>query len=154
MPHDPLIMPLAEMPLTERVYGEGAPAPSRPLWTAIGRGIAKTCPACGRGRLFCGYLKAVETCAACGEDLSHQRADDAPPYVTIVIVGHIVLGSLVTLDSLNITRPLWLDALLWPALTLFLALALLPCAKGAIIGLQWALKMHGFSGTADEASKF
>jgi uncharacterized protein (DUF983 family) len=40
--------------------------------------------------------------------------------------------------------PVWLQMLVWPTLTLFLALLLLQPVKGAIIGLQWALRMHGF----------
>ena len=35
---------------------------------------------------------------------------------------------------------------------LILALWLLPRIKGALIGLQWALRMHGFGGPANEES--
>ena len=64
------------------------PRPERPLRTAITRGFLGRCPACGRGRLFRSYLKVVNTCKICGEDLSHQRADDAPAYLTLLIVAH------------------------------------------------------------------
>ena len=117
------------------------------------RGMAQSCPACGRGKMFSGYLKVNHACAACGEELHHQRADDAPPYLTIFIVGHIVLGLLVTFDMLDIARPIWLDALIWPALTLVLALWILPIAKGAMIGLQWANRMHGFGGEDEGVGK-
>ena len=73
----------------------------------------------------------------------HHRADDAPPYFTIVIVGHIVVPLLMTVE-LTYAPPLWLHLLLWLPLTAILSLALLPCVKGAIVGLQWAHRMHGF----------
>ena len=39
------------------------------------------------------YLKVRESCPVCGEALHHQRADDGPAYLTILVVGH-VLGPL------------------------------------------------------------
>jgi uncharacterized protein (DUF983 family) len=95
--------------------------------------------------LFSSYLKTPPACAACGEELFHHRADDAPPYVTIFIVGHIVVALLLTVELLY-APPLWLHFAIWLPLTVLLSVALLPVVKGAIIGLQWALKMHGFEG--------
>src|SRR5690606_187072 len=70
-----------------------APAlPPRSLALALRRGALCRCPACGRGRLFPRYLKVVPACPRCGEDLSHHRADDAPPYFTILIVGHVIVS--------------------------------------------------------------
>jgi uncharacterized protein (DUF983 family) len=37
---------------------------------------------------------------------------------------------------------------LWPLLTIVLALAFLPPIKGAVIGWQYASRMHGFSSAA------
>ena len=42
--------------------------------------------------MFRAYLKVVDACPVCGEDLSHQRADDAPAYMTMLIVGHFVVA--------------------------------------------------------------
>ena len=42
--------------------------------------------------------------------------------------------------------PMWLHAVVWFPLTVALCLAFLPTAKGALVGLQWALRMHGFGG--------
>ena len=47
------------------------------------------CPACGQGALYGKYLKVVDRCGTCGEELHHQRADDAPPYFTMIITGHV-----------------------------------------------------------------
>ena len=41
--------------------------------------------------------------------------------------------------------PEGVHAVLWLPLTLVLALAILPVVKGALIGLQWALRMGGFA---------
>lgn len=46
--------------------------------------------------------------------------------------------------------PLWLHAVLWLPLTVLLALLILPPVKGALVGLQWALLMHGFDPDAEE----
>jgi uncharacterized protein (DUF983 family) len=117
--------------------------PRRSLWRAMRRGFLCRCPNCGAGRLFRGYLKPVEACAACGEDLSHQRADDAPPYFTIVVVGHVivpVMAAVFFATELSVMTHL----AIWLPLTLAMTLALLRPIKGALIGLQWALYMHGF----------
>lgn len=101
------------------------------------------CPACGLRRLFARYLKVADACGHCGEVLHHHRADDAPPYFTILIVGHIVVPLLLVVE-LTVTPPVWLHMAIWLPLTVALCLALLPMVKGAIVGLQWALYMHGF----------
>ena len=107
------------------------------------------CPACGTGALYWRFLKVADTCPKCGEELHHHRADDAPPYFTIVIVGHIVVG-LVLAVEMAYRPPLWVHAALWMPLTVILALVLLPSIKGALIGLQWALRMHGFDPNSTE----
>lgn len=124
----------------------------RPTGRAIKRGFLNRCPACGGGRLFRAYVKAVDHCAACGEDLSHQRADDLPPYLVITIVGHVVLGGYMATD---LTFPLttWQHLAIWAPITLILSLALLQPIKGGVIGLQWALRMHGFAGEAPAADE-
>ena len=72
---------------------EGRSKGSRPIFGSLLRGAALQCPACGTGAMFRRYLKVADTCPHCGEALHHHRADDAPPYFTIVIVGHIVVSS-------------------------------------------------------------
>jgi uncharacterized protein (DUF983 family) len=93
--------------------------------------------------MFSRYLKVSDHCPACGEALHHHRADDAPPYFTIVIVGHVVVGLVLALE-MAYRPPLWLHAALWLPLAVLLSLAVLPIVKGALVGLQWALRMHGF----------
>lgn len=130
------------------LYGCRGTADDRDLTRAMLRGALHRCPSCGEGGLFRAYLKVREQCLACGEDLSHQRADDAPPYVTIFVVGHLIVASVLAVD-LAYAWPMWLNVAVWFPVTIALSLAFLPSAKGAIVGLQWALRMHGF-GDADD----
>jgi len=120
----------------------------RPWFQAVARGFRRRCPGCGEGRIFTGYTRVATECNHCQEELFHQRADDAPPYMTIMIVGHIVVPGLLMMERAW-APPTWVQMSIWLPTTLFLALALLPLTKGAIIGLQWSLRMHGFGGEKD-----
>ena len=130
---------------------EKAKRPPRSVPQSLLRGFACRCPACGKGRAFSGYLTVVDRCEACGEDLSHQRADDAPPYLTIFAVGHIIVPLILVVEmTWHLSDAMHLA--IWLPLTLILTLALLRPIKGAVVGLQWALYMHGFDpdGPSDE----
>ena len=119
-------------------------AAPRSLGAAMRRGFKERCPACGEGKLFSAYLKVAPACAACGEDLSPQRADDAPAYITILIVGHFIVAGILAFEDVWSDAPIWLVIGLWCALALGASLALLPRVKGAMVGYQWAMRMHGF----------
>lgn len=127
------------------------PAPAeRKAMPAILNGLKCRCPACGKGRLFGKYLKPVAACDACGTDISGHQADDAPPYFTIFIVGHIVAGIALSVEQ-TWAPDLWVHAAYALPLTLGLCLGLLPPIKGAVIGLQWACRMHGFATPEEQA---
>ena len=116
---------------------------SRPLWQAVWNGLRCRCPKCGRGRLFRAYLKVNDHCPVCGEDLFHHKADDMPPYISIVIVGHVLIGLMVEMEmSMQVAPYVYLMVMV--PLALFLPLIMLPSVKGAVVGLQWANYMHGF----------
>ena len=66
----------------------------RPLRTALLRGWRRKCPNCGQGALLKSYLKVNDTCTVCREELHHHRADDGPAYLTILIVGHLMIALL------------------------------------------------------------
>ena len=118
--------------------------PDRPLGLAMRRGLAGRCPRCGEGRLFRAYLKVNDACPVCGEDFTPQRADDAPAYITILIVGHFVVAGVVAAEDIWPNSPVLLAAFVWAALGAGLSLLILPRIKGALIGYQWATRMHGF----------
>jgi uncharacterized protein (DUF983 family) len=123
--------------------------PKRAWWPAVRRGFAGRCPQCGEGRLFGRFLKISPTCATCGEDYTHARADDLPPYLVITVVGHIVGTGILSAETYA-DWPAWLHMAIWPALTVILSLALIQPLKGVVVAHQWALRMHGFGGVEDE----
>ena len=115
----------------------------RPTGQAMLRGAMGRCPNCGEGKLFRSFLKVADHCPACNEALHHQRADDGPAYVTILIVSHVAV--VVMLSVYTIYRPsseVMIAVFLGGALVA--SLILLPIIKGAFVGLQWAKRMHGF----------
>ncbi|MDP6952472.1 MAG: DUF983 domain-containing protein [Alphaproteobacteria bacterium] len=123
--------------------------PQRPRLRAILRGLRQRCPRCGLGTVYRRYLKVSPACGSCALALDGHKADDAPPYFTIMIVGHIVIAGMLSLET-TAQPPAWVHYALWVPLTLGLSLWLLPPVKGALIGLQWAFRMHGFEdGKAD-----
>lgn len=116
----------------------------RPVWPAISRGFLGRCPRCNQGKMFRAYLKVNDYCPQCGLALHEHRADDAPPYMTIIVIGHVIVGAMLAYERFDANAPLWLHFAIWPALAIVLSLWLLPRVKGALIGYQWALRMHGF----------
>lgn len=115
----------------------------RPLKPAALRGWRRRCPACGEGKLFDGYLKVRDRCANCGEDLTHARADDGPAYLTILIVGHLMAPLIMWAFVAWRPDPVVL-ATVFSIGCIAASLYLLPRLKGAIVGYQWAKRMHGF----------
>lgn len=128
-------------------------AEPRPLFQAMARGFVGRCPHCGKGRLFRAFLKPVANCAVCGEDYTHQRADDAPPYFTMVIVGHLLVPVMLAIQfTTNLT--VMQHLMIWLPVIGISTVALLQPVKGAIVALQWALRMHGFDGKPETADQF
>lgn len=117
----------------------------RPLGRAVLNGWKKCCPACGAGPLLRSYLKVRDTCPVCGEELFHQRADDGPAYLTILIVGHLLAPVLLFIYARWEPDPTVLAALMSVGVVA-LSLFLLPRMKGVMVGFQWAKRMHGFGG--------
>lgn len=115
----------------------------RSIVDALLRGSQCKCPNCGKGSLFRGFLTPLPVCASCGEDLSHQRTDDASPYIVMMIVGHVVVA-LMLLYEIAFTPPMWQHAAIFLPLTVAMSLVLMRPVKGSLIGFQWAAGMHGF----------
>jgi uncharacterized protein (DUF983 family) len=85
----------------------------------------------------------------CGLDFTPHRADDLPAYLVIVIVGHIVVPTALLIET-NYAPPVWLQLAIYLPFTLVASLALLQPVKGAVVGMQWALRMHGFDENAPD----
>ena len=108
------------------------------------RGLLGRCPACGEGHLFRAFVKVADSCEKCGEPFHHQRADDFPAYLTIVLVGHLIVP-LAMYVEIAFMLDYWLHAAIWLPLILMLSLGLLQPLKGLIVAMQWHMGMHGFA---------
>jgi len=121
----------------------------RDVWTALKRGFRGRCPRCGEGKLFRAFLKVDNNCSVCGLDFTPHRADDLPAYLVIVIVGHLVVPLALLIET-NYSPPVALQLEIYLPMTLILSLVLLQPVKGAVVGIQWALRMHGFDENATD----
>ncbi len=113
-----------------------------PLGDAMWRGLRGLCPACGQSKLFARYLKQVEACPACHEPLGHVRSDDAAPWLTILVVGHIVVPLMLSVERVT-QWPDWVAMIVWPLVALGLTLVILPRAKGLLLSVIWATRAPG-----------
>ena len=119
----------------------------RDVWQALKRGFRGRCPRCGEGKLFRAFLKVDNKCSVCDLDFTPHRADDLPAYLVIVIVGHIVVPTALMIET-NYSPPVWMQLAAYLPFTFVASLALLQPVKGAVVGMQWALRMHGFDENA------
>jgi uncharacterized protein (DUF983 family) len=141
-------MSAAPRTLTHKTWTrETASGEKRDVWTSIKRGFRGRCPRCGEGKLFRAFLKVDNNCSVCDLDFTPHRADDLPAYLVIVIVGHIVVPTALWIET-DYSPPVWLQLAIYLPFTLVASLALLQPVKGAVVGMQWALRMHGFDENA------
>ncbi|MBB6124500.1 DUF983 domain-containing protein [Sphingobium subterraneum] len=120
------------------------PLPERPWRRAVGRGLRNRCPACGKGAIFGRFLKPASACRQCGEALDGHEADDFPSYIVIIVLGHIMVPTMIEVNS-ALAIPFAWQAGLWPTLAFVLAAAMIQPVKGGVIAFQWARRMHGFA---------
>jgi uncharacterized protein (DUF983 family) len=128
---------------------ETGAAEKRDVWTAMKRGFRGRCPRCGEGKLFRAFLKVDDHCSVCQLDFTPHRADDLPAYLVIVIVGHIVVPLALMIET-NYSPPVAWQLAAYLPFTLVASLLLLQPVKGAVVGMQWALRMHGFDENAPD----
>ena len=108
------------------------------LLLGLRRGVCRTCPACGQGRLFCGYLAVEPNCKVCANDNEQYPADDFAPYVTIFLVLHLMVPVLFAADR-TWNMSVWFEGMIAIPIFLVAMLVLLPFAKGGVIGFAWAM---------------
>jgi len=116
------------------------------MLTAMRRGVAGRCPVCGQGQLFAGWLRVIDVCSVCAAPLGDIRADDAPPYFTVFIVAHVVIGAQVAVER-AFTLSVATEMMIFLPGTLLLTLALIRPVKGATVGMMMKL---GFMKPQDE----
>lgn len=102
-------------------------------------GFTRKCPQCGSSSMFNGYLTVNDRCRICDLDFQEIRSDDMPAYLTIAIVGHLILP-LIYWMNLIYDFSLQISLLLWIPLTIIMTLGLLPCIKGLAMSVIWYTK--------------
>jgi len=108
------------------------------LGTALLRGVQRKCPCCGEASSFRSYLKIVDVCPVCHTPLGIYPCDDGPAYVTIVLVGHLIIAPAFLLPFIWLYPLSWVVPVLVGLIGLF-TLILLPFVKGAFLNLMWYL---------------
>jgi uncharacterized protein (DUF983 family) len=116
------------------------PEKTREVARAIGRGFRRRCPRCGKGRILSGYIAPIAQCAVCGERLAPYQTADFAPYLVVFVIGLIFTPLIVAVSMSSAASEAALFSI--GAAALISALALLPRAKGAAIGLLWALDIQ------------
>ena len=99
--------------------------------------------------MFVKWLKVTPRCPVCSTELHHEKAQDFPPYITISIVGHVIL-TLVLIVEANFSLSLNTQLMIWIPFAIIMSLALMQPVKGGVVGLQWALCMFGFGDGYEE----
>jgi len=113
---------------------------AHPLFRSIGRGLAHRCPNCGKGALFRRYLKVDPHCRACGHELDLYPADDGPAYLTVLLMGHLIIGPALFFPIVWRSPPQYSLPILLGGL-LVITLTVLPRIKGGWVGLMYALQV-------------
>jgi len=110
-----------------------------PIQSSLKVGLRNTCPRCGEGRLFEGYLTPGKSCSACGLDYAFTDAGDGPAVFIMLIAGFVIVG-LALYVEFSYHPPYWLHAALWLPLTILLPMGLLRPLKGWLIAQQYKHK--------------
>jgi uncharacterized protein (DUF983 family) len=104
-----------------------------PWWQAA---LRCTCPRCGEGRLFDGLLTVRPRCETCGLDLREHDTGDGPAVLVMFVLGTIVVV-LAFWVEFTFSPPLWVHAVLWPLVTVPLAVLMMRPLKAALVALQF-----------------
>ncbi len=107
-----------------------------PKISPFSAGLGATCPRCGQGRLYAGLLKPAPRCAACGLDYSFADSGDGPAVFVILILGFVILGLALLVDS-ALSPPIWVDFLIWLPVTVVASIWALRFGKAFMIALQY-----------------
>ncbi len=120
----------------------------REKWPAMIKGLRGNCPSCGETKLFTGGLKVQDKCSTCNEEFHHHRADDLPAYLNIFIVGHVVVALIMIALKTDVVGT-WTGMFITIAAAIIISVLMMRPLKGMVVGLQWAMRMHGFGGSED-----
>lgn len=94
------------------------------------------CPRCGEGALFRGVLDVRPECAVCGLNLAAADTGDGAAAFIILILGSILVA-LAFWVEFHFNPPLWVHAILWPALAIPGTVLMIRPLKAFLIAQQF-----------------
>jgi len=99
-------------------------------------GLTCSCPRCGKGKLFRGYLSLAPRCTECGLDYSFADSGDGPAVFVILFGGLIAVLAVLAVEL--IWRPsYWVHAAVGIPVVLIATLLPLRLLKSLLIALQF-----------------
>ena len=111
------------------------------LPSPLDAGLRCTCPRCGEGRLFSGFLTVRERCESCGLDLTFTEGHEGPAVFIIFFVGFIIMAG-AGIVEVAFHPPPMVHLALWIPATIILSLALLRPFKALLIALHYRNIIH------------
>jgi uncharacterized protein (DUF983 family) len=107
-----------------------------PPQSSVGTGVRGTCPRCGQGKLFAGYLTVADKCDRCGLEYDFADAGDGAAWFVMLVAGTLATIGVLFVE-LTWQPPYWVHAIVAIPLAVLLPLALLRPAKGMLINRQF-----------------
>jgi uncharacterized protein (DUF983 family) len=97
------------------------------------------CPRCGRGPLFRGLISLRPACESCGLDFERMDVGDGFVVPILMVLGFLVVGGAIWFDF-TYTPPLWLHAVIWPPVTVILAVLMTRYLKSFLAVQQYHVR--------------
>jgi uncharacterized protein (DUF983 family) len=86
--------------------------------------------------LFQNLLEVRAACEHCGLDLAKSDSGDGATALVILVLGAFIVA-LAFWTEFRFAPPLWVHAILWPLITIPLAIVMIRPAKAALIAIQY-----------------
>ena len=86
--------------------------------------------------MFHKLLEVRAACECCGLELARSDSGDGATALVILVLGAIIVG-LAFWTEFRFNPPLWVHAILWPVVTVPLAILLIRPTKAALIAMQY-----------------
>jgi uncharacterized protein (DUF983 family) len=102
----------------------------------LGAALRCRCPQCGKGKLFKGLLALQPACPVCGLNFGRSDTGDAGAVGIIMVLGAFVVGMAFWVEF-RFEPPLWVHAILWPMVTIPLAILIMRPVKAALVAGQF-----------------
>ena len=111
-------------------------AQNRSSVSPLKAGLTCSCPRCGKGKLFAGYLELAPRCTACGLNYSFADSGDGPA-VFVILLGGLAAVVAVLVVELMWRPSFWVHAAVGIPTVLIATLLPLRWLKSLLIALQF-----------------